>query len=275
MKRYRVRCAFGVLGILTLLAVGCSGAKNDDKKAQDGKADAKKSEDKTSDGGVVKDNGGGSGKDTKPDVTTTAKELAADFKKDPNTMAQKYKGLIELSGTVQTIARVHSDGNYSIVLEGGEDSGVECYVKDEKPWKSALPGQKVKIRGKWAGYTFVERLHECKIVESTGMGPPTLKAAELSKAWASDKEGTDNKYKKKKLILEGEITTAERKESSFDTKFTFKTPEGGARIAVWTGNSEGHHLKDLKAGAQVKMLAEYPSMVQEDILTFVDGILID
>jgi tRNA_anti-like len=245
-----------------LLLVGCSG-KKEEKRTED-KTEVKRTKDKQ----------GGTQKDTEPDVRVTAKQLGSEFKKDPKTTGEKYKGLVEVTGTVRNFSG-YIEGNFRLTLEGEEpDGGVSCMIEvPSKPWTMVSIGQTAKIHGKLKKGGGPE-LIECKIVEASGTATPSLKVEELSRLWASDFEGVKKRFKKP-VILEGEISKVEKGSLENRVKITFKTPEKVK--PVWTETDPDLELrgKKLNAGDTVKLLVELPPNPKDEYVYVVVAFLLD
>jgi hypothetical protein len=245
---------------------GCSG-KKEEKRTENKRTEDKK-EERTAD-----DKKGGTEKQTEPDVRVTAKQLAAEFKQDPKKMAEKYKGVVEVSGTVNHLYR-YVLGTYGLSLEGVEGGEwVECEIDGSKnPWRTVTPGQTAKLRGKWEESSH-PKLVECKIVEVSGTRTPTLTPQEISKLWDSDWEVVKKKFQYG-VILEGEISKVEKVEMDRRT-ITFKTPPGGKPVYVQPHAVTDLYGKELKAGDTVKLLVSLPLNPKEEYVFLLVDFLLD
>lgn len=147
-----------------------------------------------------------------PDLVFEAKEYEADYKKDEAKAKEKYANkFVEVSGTVHGVSRSGSVGRMAIGEPGADQSLGECYFADMEPWKLALPGQTVKVRGKIRGILFPAlQVHECRVVSATGSGPPTLTAAELGAQYAMGADTVIKRLGGERLIVTGEIESIEK-----------------------------------------------------------------
>jgi hypothetical protein len=124
---------------------------------------------------------------TKPDISVTSKQYAEEYKKDRNAHAEKYKDkFVELTGVIKEVKVTPGSTPEGVVfLEGAAGDllpGVQCTMSDKQPWKKALPGQTVKVRGKWPQFSLGAALMESEIVDVSGPKPATVTADQLAKA---------------------------------------------------------------------------------------------
>src|SRR5262249_47468777 len=89
-----------------------------------------------------------------PAFEVNADEFYKEYQADKNAAAEKYKGkVIELSGAVDGVGRNISGDSYVTLKVEKQLIGVTCVTVDEQPWARVVPGQKVKIKGKWPEFS--------------------------------------------------------------------------------------------------------------------------
>src|SRR5262249_35457580 len=140
-------------------------------------------------------------------------------------------------------------------LELKDAVDIKCFTADKNPWRRALPGQRIKLKGRVAKRDGADGgvLFGCVITDVSGAPPPTLTAEELGKQYAADRAGTSGKYNGKFMILTGE-TAKVTVRLGMESTVIFQTT-GKLRVsAVFFGlRSEA---RALKPGDKIKVLGE-------------------
>src|SRR5262245_62128244 len=95
--------------------------------------------------------------DAKPDFSLTAKALGEEYKKDNTAASAKYKGkVVELTGVVRSLHRLPPPrpnwtfDSTEACLELKDAVDIKCFTADKNPWRRALPGQRIKLKGRVA-----------------------------------------------------------------------------------------------------------------------------
>lgn len=190
----------------------------------------------------------------KPDFSLSAEDFMKEFKASESDARKKYKGkVIELSGEVTGIGR-NISGEDSISLKAPDLLGMMCFTAMEEPWTKAVPGQKVKLKGKLGEYGAV--LIYCVFTDPGKYAGVEMTAAELAKEYAADPDATSKKYNDKYLILSGEV---EKKEynSAGAVSVYLKAPESKVRVAVSFTAFEKELSRKIKPGKPLKVIGQY------------------
>src|SRR5262249_22293502 len=147
-------------------------------------------------------------------------------------------------------------GEAYVSLEADKDfTGVMCFTADAEPWAKVVPGQKVKLKGKWPPDAFGTVLIHCAFVD-TGTSPAiTVTAQQLAKEYAADKEAANKKYKDKYLIITGEVADKEFN-SAGAASVTLKV-EGKVKVTCSFTAFEKALVKPIKVGQQLKAVGQY------------------
>jgi tRNA_anti-like len=144
---------------------------------------------------------------------------------------------------------------------GGDLIGVTCFAANPEPWSQVVPGQKVKLKGRWppdGGGTLVD----CVFVEVGEGGAISLSAENLAREYAADPEATTKKYDKKYLRISGEI--ADKEFNSAGAASVFLKGSGKVRVLCSFTAFENDLSKPLKAGQQVKLVGQYTLNFSKD-----------
>lgn len=190
------------------------------------------------------------------DFTMTAEAIQKEYATDKGAAEKKYMGkVIELSGTVQTIGRVGGDTPYIGLKAGKEILGVICITVDQEPWGVAVPGQAVKVKGRWPKDAFGLALTQSVFTDTGKYNAVTLTAEALAKEFAADAAGTVKKYDKRHVKLSGEIAAKEFN-SAGAASVTLKT-EGKITVKVSFTANENDLTKPLKAGQKLTVVGEF------------------
>ena len=262
------------LTLAVLLSVGCSG------KEDDTKGDGKTGDGKTADKRPKKDGDAAesSGKPTgKADFSLTSQQFSEEFKKDRAAAQKKYQSkTVDLTGVIKRFSEA-PDRTALVWLEGakGELLGVQCIARGRHPWRQALPGQTVTVRGKGAEFGGAFLL-DCVFFDAKGDPPPTLTPDQLVAEHAKDPAATEKKYKDKYLILEGKV--AKVTANKFDlAEVTLETAKKEPRIYLhFTNGPEGKRAKGLKAGQKIKALGQYSVLtVSKDAVGLFDSLVLE
>jgi hypothetical protein len=212
--------------------------------------------------------------DAKPDFTLTAKEFGGEYKKDKKSFETKYKGkVVELKGVVRKVGR-DPFGSTEARLYLEEAFDIVCSTADKNPWRRALPGQKIRLKGRVPKWKIANRgvLFGCVISDVSGPPPPTLTADELGKQYGTDRAGTSGKYNGKFIILTGETAKVE-KGGILSTAVVFKTMGKPQVSALFFGFA--HKADALKSGDKIKVLGEYGRNTSPDEVKLDDCILVN
>jgi hypothetical protein len=197
-----------------------------------------------------------------PDVTTDAESWHAEWKKDAEAARKKYKGkIVELSGVVE-----HPDDDpygrigYIWLKAKSDILGPRCALDDTAPWLKVGPGCTIKIRGTVPDFGLSGDLYPCVIVESSPTTCLEITAARLAKEFAADKKAALDKYEKKWLIVEGELTGKEPSKID-EGRFIYLTLKGDGAVNVrcYIANNSDYQRKaneDLEVGQKMKVCGE-------------------
>jgi hypothetical protein len=154
---------------------------------------------------------------TEPKYKMTAEQWTDEFKKDKKAAADKYKdAVIELSGTAfDSGASDPQSAGSTLVLNGADLRFVRCMMVEAEPWAKVAKGSTVKIKGKASGAD-AEALYGCAFVE-VGQNPAiVVKAEDLAREFAANKDEAAKKYDGKPLIVDGEVVSSGPEERKFE-----------------------------------------------------------
>jgi Leucine-rich repeat (LRR) protein len=190
-----------------------------------------------------------------PAFSMTAEMFAAECK-DRKAASDKYKGkVIELSGVVKSLDSNFSEDVYVSLAVDKDITGVMCYMATPEPWAKVVPGQKIKLKGKFPEDAFGAALVHCVFVD-TGTNPAiTMTAQQLAKEYAADKEAANKKYNEKYLILTGEVVDRQFN-SAGAASMTLKV-DGKVRVKVSFTAFDKGAVKPIKVGQQLKVVGQY------------------
>jgi hypothetical protein len=209
-------------------------------------------------GGDKKDTGGGTGDGKngpgkkevgKPDITTTAEQLAKEFLADQKAAEAKYKDkVIEISGPVTQLI---FEGDKAVVnLKGAK--------KDEKDipgvsFNCALQGgyrdagarlgkdQKVQVVGKYhMTFASVVQLYDCTIKELEPSKTLQVTAEALAEEFQKDAKAAHEKYKDQWVLITGEVLDLPSRDGFYFAKLKGKDP---VSIRVTLAGSEQKSLQ--------------------------------
>jgi hypothetical protein len=181
------------------------------------------------------------------------------YKKDADVTTKKYeKKFLVLTGRVARVGR-SSGGEPLLQLEGakGEALGVQCFTRDRTPWKSALPGQTVKVQGIGPQVAGAASLDQCDVLDVSGGPPPALQADELAAEYSKGVAATKKKYEGKPLILEGEVARVEAEEFSPFLVVLKTKPGPAAFLRFETEGAEGKRASAFKAGLKIRAVGTF------------------
>jgi hypothetical protein len=154
----------------------------------------------------------------KPDVTMSAADWHAEFKKDAKAAQTKYKDkVIELTGRAGSVLQNLDAGVSFVHLKVEKDIlGVRGSNKDLSLWEKVSEGADVTIRGRVPEFQILTgELYPIHIVSVKNLAP-TLTAAELAADFAKDKEKLKQKWDDKWVYLEGEFLRAGKSKSDYE-----------------------------------------------------------
>jgi hypothetical protein len=206
----------------------------------------------------------------KPDFVVTAKAIAEEFKSDNPGAIAKYKDkIIEVTGLIKNAGIDKSDAPF-LLLDGfpGAFGGVHCVTQDKTPWKKAMPGQVVTLRGKVPEFATLARLTECEIGDVKGPQLPVVTATKLSQEYRLNPAGTDKKYEGKWIILLGEVASVaaiDVGEDAMAALVTFKTDGKAPNIGARFFGNDNKMTTGLEAGAKLKVLGTFGPSNKDDV----------
>jgi hypothetical protein len=240
--------------IFALALTGCSGKKDGEKK--DGDTGPKPL--------------------GKADFTMKSEEFGAEFKGAGAIDARKKYAnkVVELTGTLNKIG-LSPDRLPILYLQNaaGENLGVTCTTTSKEPWKKALPGQTVTVKGKESKLGTGAGLEECEIVEVKG-DAKTMTANELQEEHAKDLDASIKKYDNKMLVVEGEVARIDVKDNY--PEITLKTAKETPRIYLNFTEADRKRAKEFKVGQKVKAMGEYTKLnADKDSIGLFNTIIID
>lgn len=206
------------------------------------------------------------------ELALTAEQFADDCKKDRDAANAKYEGkVIELSGVIDFVGIWWQDGKPDFFSKG-----VLCFTAEREPWARVAPGQTFKVKGKYGkmNYEVVglagenqAHLLDCVFLD---LGPnPTIaiSAEELSKEYGANKDKAQDKYRKKFLIVDGEIASIKTKDYYSDV--LLKGHANGQVNCTIEHHLKGNHKQDmvnrLKVGERVRIFGEFHGGPEERV----------
>lgn len=154
----------------------------------------------------------------KPDVTMSAADWHAEFKKDAKAAKAKYKDkVIELTGRAASVLQNPDAGVGFVHLKVEKDIlGVRGSTKDLLIWEKVSEGADVTIRGRVPEFQILTgELYPIHIVGVKNLAPTTT-AAELAADYAKDKEKFKAAWDDKWVYLEGEFVRAGKSKSDYE-----------------------------------------------------------
>ena len=192
----------------------------------------------------------------KPDVTMTAEDWAAEWKKDEAAAKAKYKDkVVELSGTVRgTDDDPYGNVGYVYLQAKADILGVRCATTDKKPWTKVSPGSEAKIRGKVPEAGLPGDLYPAEIVHAGPNPGVVITAKERTKEYAADRAAAVKKYNDKWAYVSGEV--AEKTKSEYCKVLLKLKGEGDLTVNCCTGAGNPKALDALKAGSHVSMFGK-------------------
>lgn len=192
----------------------------------------------------------------KPDFTLTAEEFFKEYKADKSAAERKYKGkVIELSGTVSGMGRNISEDGYLTLEVPKELIGVQCFTADDAPWNTAIPGQKVKVKGKWPEFSISAALIHCVITEAGPSPAMRLTADQLAKEYKADPEAARKKYADKWLIVTGEVV--DREFNSVGAASVQLKTTGDVKVKCSFTAFDKAQVKQFKVGQSVTLVGQF------------------
>lgn len=139
-----------------------------------------------------------------PAFRVTAPDLYKEYQADADAAHKKYSGkVIEVSGVVQDC--MGDEKTPTIVLGVGKWlEGVTCGTAEKASWTRHGRGQKVRLKGAWAGSSYGLALVHCVILEADPNPTFTFTTTELAKLFETDSY-TASELSDKSLIVEGDV----------------------------------------------------------------------
>jgi hypothetical protein len=129
-----------------------------------------------------------------------------------------------------------------------------CETVDGEPWAKFSYGQKVTIRGRVPAHPDSPTLIGC-IVTSREKNPAVkISAEELSRQYQADAAGTMKRYRKKSLILDGEVVD---KQATEKETILFLKGVGDARIPCGVPSLAKSLIEDVAKGKHVTLHGKF------------------
>jgi len=200
--------------------------------------------------------------ESKVELKFDVDEYDVDYKQSKEKAEQKYADKrVEVTGLV---TRVNRHNSRMIVSLGTTRFGVSCNFKDSEPWKLALPGQTVTVRGKVSGVYPALQVDDSQVKSATGPTPDEYSAAELSELYAKEPEKLKAKYGGKQLILQGTIETL-APPSEIGVAAILTKMDGKAVVAEFNfdvdseelRNKSKERIKSLRSGQKIRVLGTF------------------
>jgi hypothetical protein len=235
--------------ILTFALAATAGCK---KKSDSGSSDGTTS-DGTKSGTDGTKSGGPKGLTGAPDFTMTPAEFRAEFAKDGKAADQKFRNqTIQLNGVVTIVGKDPFGEKAGIYLKAEGEWSVFCTTADPQPWTKVAPGATVKVKGTLPSAISYQNptLDGVQIIDAGGSKSQSLTAAQLTKEFLADPNGTKAKYDKKAVSLEGEII--ETKPVGSDMIVRLKGEQG--TVVIVSISKKG--LENAKAGQKIKVFGD-------------------
>lgn len=163
-------------------------------------------------------------KPIEPDFAVTAAQLADEYAQDRPAAIKKYaEKWVVVTGEVLGIrhfAQYDPETDmrrvFSVLtLRGaGDRKFVNLETQSAEPWKSAHPGQTVRLRarGRDEFDTFSE-FSDCVILSASGPKVPSFTVAQLAREVTSDPKSFRAKYSDKNIFVSGEITSLKKEDT--------------------------------------------------------------
>jgi len=195
-----------------------------------------------------------------PELTLDAAAYPAEYATDRAAANRKYAGKrVEVTGTASFVGRDAVGGNLTLANPDADRDAVNCSLADLDPWKSALPGQTVRVRGTVRGVYPALQVGDARIVSATGQGPPVVEATELARRFAANPEELNAAYGNKSLIVTGVVEAVERHDTgAVVASLTGKgvVPEVRCGFGVFHPADKDQNAR-LVQGQRVKVLVHY------------------
>jgi hypothetical protein len=192
----------------------------------------------------------------KPDVTTTAAEWHAEFKKDDKAAKAKYAGkVVELTGKATSVLQNLDAGMAFIHLAVEKDFlGVRCDTKDLNVWEKVSPGSEVTVRGRLAEGGFLTgELMPVHIVSVKGQAG-SMTATELAEQFTKEKDKLKEKWDDKWAYVEGEFVRSDTSKNGI--LYLLLKGSGGVDVKCFVGADSKKQVEKLKPGQKVKVLGQ-------------------
>jgi hypothetical protein len=193
-------------------------------------------------------------------LSVSAKELVELWSKDKDKAEKDYKRKkVEVSGVVKAIDH---DGRGSARIYLDSNPSVCCYTEDKEPWAKATPGQKIKLRGTWEGFSSQPVLDPADIVELGDNPAVVVSAGQLAKEFAADRKTAESKYDKKYLLVDGEIADVQTRG---DGQATIRLQgDGQTAVVCYFTSLEKNQTDGLKKGMKLKLSAQVDSAKKDN-----------
>jgi hypothetical protein len=134
-----------------------------------------------------------------------------DQAKDKEGAARRFaSSAIELESVIASMFWADDGAAITLKVEG-RPIEILCETVDREPWADYSRGQKVTVRGRWAGSDPLPTLTDC-VVSSKETNPAVRATAEdLARQYRADPKGTTAKYRRSSFLLDGEVAGKETK----------------------------------------------------------------
>jgi uncharacterized protein (TIGR03067 family) len=206
-----------------------------------------------------------------PEVTMTADALYEESRDGGVQTRKKYEGKrFEVTGEVRYCAVKFPNGDVALQMKAPQSTllsgGLLCFTVDKAPWKTALPGQRVKVHGTYQDHWGLAKLVGCRIMEVSGDPPPALTATQLARQFAADRIETDRQFARGYIVLTGTIASIQVNPQDSNAVVVLKTDlveskDKDARPIpkVKFTTSKEDASERLKYGQKIKAVGPYES----------------
>jgi uncharacterized protein (DUF1330 family) len=144
------------------------------------------------------------------DVSLSATEFFAAYSSNRDEAFQKHGGkIIDLTGVVEQYGRNINDDVFLQLRVANRLSGI-CLSADKEPWAYVVPGQTVRLRGRWKEKLSTQGIR-LLVVETDAKRRVAVSAMQLAGEFSADADASTRKYEGKHLILRGVVEAVDFK----------------------------------------------------------------
>ena len=214
---------------------------------------------------------------TTVDFKLTVPTYRDEYEKDRQGTQKKYDGKwVEVSGRFGKFTRTADGTELTIDEPEWDKHAFLCEMKNGEPWKTALPGQTIQVRGKVSGVFPTLQLKNATVLSATGAGPATVTAAEVAKEFKANSDEFNKKHETGSyLILTGVIASVAAEEASNSVVISLTQESEGAVVKCSFSNlnpvDKAQNAK-LAKGQKVKVLGRNRSIIS---CNFAECVLLD